>query len=169
MTDHGDNAPDHGVRWSIGGSLALLAWDVADGSFLFSLLACPVWFLVSLTKSAIQRPPWAVALGRAAIPLVTVAVVLANSAVQSKIARANAGKIVAACEQFRAESGRFPHTLDELVPEYLAFVPRAKYCLVWGDFQYFNNSGHPILGWVDVPPYGRPTYEFQNRRWGYVD
>ena len=169
MADRGENVPNRGVRGSIGGSLALVAWDVAAGSFVTSLFACPIWFLVSVTKSAIQRPGSKIALVRAAIPLVTLAVVLANSAVQSRIAKANAEKVVSACEQFRADNGRFPHTLDALVPEYLGFVPRAKYCLMWDNFLYFNNGEHPILVWVDVPPFGRPTYDFQNRRWGYVD
>jgi hypothetical protein len=169
MAGRGETLHRPGVRWSIVGSLGLLAWDIGDGSFGASLLICAIWFLVSVTKSAIQRPRWTIALVRAAIPLVTLAVVLGNSAVQSRIAKANAVRIVDACEQFRADDGRFPHTLDELVPEYLKFIPRAKYCLFWGKYLYFNNDGDPILTWVDVPPFGRPTYDFQNRRWGYVD
>jgi hypothetical protein len=169
MADGMENLKHPGVRGSIVGSLGLLAWDVAAGSYVTSLLACPIWFLVSVTKSAIQRPRWTVALVRAGIPLVTLAVVLGNSAVQSRIAKTNARRIVAACEQFNAGNGRFPRTLDELVPEYLKFIPRAKYCLFWDKYQYFNDDGHPLLVWVDIPPHGRPTYNFQNRRWGYVD
>jgi hypothetical protein len=133
------------------------------------LFACPIWFVVSVIKSAIQRPGWTVALVRAAIPLVTFALVLGNSAVQSRIAKANAERIIAACEKFRADNGRFPDTLDELVPAYMPFIPRAKYCLEWNKYQYINIEGHPILLWVDIPPFGRPTYNFQKRRWGYLD
>jgi hypothetical protein len=157
------------VAWGIVGSLGLLAWDIGTGSFLASMFACPIWFLVSVIKSAIQKPGWTVALVRAAIPLVTLAVVLGNSAVQSEIAKVNAEKIIAACEKFRAGNGRFPNTLDELVPEYMPFVPRAKYSLEFDKYQYISSDGHAILLWVDLPPFGRPTYDFEDRRWGYLD
>ena len=94
---------------------------------------------------------------------------MTNSAVQSGIAKANAQRVVEACEQFHADNGTFPRTLDELVPAYLEFVPRAKYCLTWDKFVYFSNDEYPILAWVDIPPFGRRTYNFENRRWGYGD
>jgi len=140
MADRRENLNHSGIRASIVGSLGLLAWDVGTGSFFASLFACPIWFLVSVIKSAIQKPGWTVALVRAAIPLVTLAVVLGNSAVQSRIAKANAERIIAACEKFRAGNGRFPNTLDELVPEYMQFIPRAKYSLEWDKYQYINSA-----------------------------
>jgi hypothetical protein len=169
MADRGENLHRPDVRGSIVGSLGLLALDVGTGSFLASSFACPIWFLVSVTKSAIQKPGWTVALVRAAIPLVTLAVVLGNSAVQSRIAKANAEMIIAACDKFRAGNGRFPNTLDELVPEHMQFIPRAKYCLEWDKYQYINSDGHTILLWFDIPPFGRPTYNLEDRRWGYLD
>ena len=155
-------------RRSIAGSLALLAFDMGTGSFLWSSLVCPIWLLVSLARIPSQRPR-GTALAQVAIPVMTLAVVLANSAVQSRVAKANAEKVVAACEQFHADHGRFPRILDELVPEYLAQVPRAKYCVLYGQFLYINRENHPILIWFDIPPHGRPNYDFQARRWGYVD
>lgn len=169
MADRRENQRRPGVRGSIVGSLALLAFDVGAGSFLTSLFACPIWFLVSVTKSATQKPGWTVALVRAAIPLVTLAVVLGNSAVQSRIAKANAERIIAACDKFHAGTGTFPNALDELVPDYMQFIPRAKYCLEWDKYEYINGDGHPILLWVEIPPFGRPTYNFEDRRWGYLD
>ncbi len=59
-------------------------------------------------------------------------------------------------------------TLDELVPDQLPSVPRAKYCLAYGRFLYFN-YGRPMLGWYVVPPFGRRTYDFETRRWSYID
>ena len=80
-----------GVGVSIGGEFVLLASDAAfDGSFLLSLCVCPIWFLVSVLKNAIQRPRWRLALLRTAIPTLTLGLVLANDAVQSRIAKANA-------------------------------------------------------------------------------
>ena len=74
------------------------------------------------------------------MPALTLALVLTNNAVQSRIAEANAAKIVKACEEFHAANGKYPKTLGELVPKYLSSVPHAKYCLVFGEFLYSDKS-----------------------------
>ena len=158
-----------GIRVSIGGALVLLALDAAfSGSYLMSILFCPMWFWVSILKNAIQCPGWRLALLRMAIPAVTLGLVLANDEVQYRIGKANAPRIIAACEEFHAANGTFPKTLDELVPRYIPSVPRAKYCLMWGDFVYFN-YGTPMLVWYVVPPFGRKIYDFEEGRWSYLD
>jgi len=159
-----------GIRVSIGGAFVLLAWDVAfTGSFGLSFLVCPIWFLVSVLKNEINRPGWRLALLRIAIPALTLGLVLANDAVQYRIAEGNAPRIIAACDEFHAANGRFPQTLDELVPRYMRSIPRAKYCLEFGEFRYWDLDGHPILVWYVVPPFGRKIYDFENRRWNYID
>jgi hypothetical protein len=158
-----------GVRVSVVVAMALLAWDVATtGSFLVSLLVCPIWFFGSVLKGAIQRPGWSLALVRSAIPALTLGLVLANNAIQIRIAEANAPRIIAACEGFRATNGEYPKMLAELVPRYMPSVPPAKYCLVYGEFQYFN-AGRAMLVWCVVPPFGRRIYDFEERRWNYLD
>lgn len=160
---------DPGIRVSVGISLALLAWDVAiSGSFLTSFLCCPIWILVSVVKNAIQRPGWRLALLRIAVPALTLGLALGNNEVQLGIARANATRIIAACEEFHAANGRYPCGLDELVPRYMGSIPRAKYCVAWGEFLYFN-LGKSMLVWYVVPPYGRKIYDFEGRRWSYLD
>ena len=159
-----------GIGGSISGALVLLAWDAAfTGSFLVSLMVCPIWIVVSILKNAIQRPGWRVALLRIAIPALTLGLVRANEAVQYRIGKANAPRIIAACEEFHAASGKFPKTLDELVPRYMPSIPRAKYCVAYGEFSYWNNEGRPILVWCVIPPFGRKIYDFEERRWGYID
>ncbi|MHB1037554.1 MAG: hypothetical protein ACYC35_22030 [Pirellulales bacterium] len=157
-----------GIRVSLAIACLLLAWDVAEtGSFLMSLLFCPIWFLASVLKNAIQRPGWRLAFLRIAVPVLTLGLVFANDAIQHRVAEANASRIIAACEEFHAANGRFPESLDELVPRYMPSVPRAKYCHLYGEFVYFN--GTPRLMWYVVPPYGRKDYDFETRRWGYLD
>ncbi len=159
-----------GIRLSVVIAIMLLAWDVAfSGSCVMSLLFCPIWFLGSILKNALQRPGWGLALCRIAIPAMTLVLVLANDAFQLKVAEENAQRIIAACDEFHAAKGRYPKTLDELVPDYLASVPQAKYCLSFGEFTYFNSSGSPMLMWCVVPPYGRKHFDFEDRRWGYLD
>ncbi len=151
--------------------MALVAFDaVLDGSILFSYLTCPIWFVVSVVKNAIQRPGRGIALFRISVPALTLGIVLTNNFVQRKIAHAHAEQIIKACEEFHVANGSYPHTLDELVPEYLRSIPRAKYCLSFGNFEYPTSDGtRPILFWYDVPPFGRVTYNFEDRRWGYLD
>jgi hypothetical protein len=162
--------PRRGIGKSIAGAFVLLFWDaVFTGSFLMSLCVCPIWFLGSVLNNAIQRPGWRLALLRVAIPPLTLGLVLVNDAIQYRIATANAPRVVAACEEFHAANGRFPKNLDELVPRYLPSVPRAKYCLACGEFQYWNSEERPILVWYVVPPFGRKIYSFEDRRWGYLD
>lgn len=160
-----------GVRVSIGSALVLLAWDaVFSGSYLMSLIFCPIWFSISLLKNVIQRPGWGLALLRIAIPALTLGLAWANDAVQIRVAEANAPRVVAACEEYHAANGSFPKTLDELVPQYMPSVPRAKYGLgPWSQFVYFYNQGKPMLVWYVVPPYYRRIYDFETRRWSDIE
>jgi hypothetical protein len=156
---------------SICGAFTLLFLDVVlFGSYLFSFPVCSIWFLVSILKNAIQRPGWKLAIIRISFPALTLALVLANNSVQLRIAESNAARIIKACEEFRAANGELPKTLDELVPEYLPSIPLAKYCLVLGEFRYWNrDEEHPTLTWYVVPPYCRKIYDYEERRWSILD
>ena len=158
-----------GIRVSMGVMFVLLAWDVVlTGSFCMSYLFCPIWFLVSILKNAIQRPGWWLALVRIAMPPLILAMVLTNDSFQRKNANEKALRIIAACEAFHTAEGRYPKTLDELVPKYLKSIPRAKYCLD-GEFRYWNMEGRPMLMWCVIPPYYRKHFDFSEQRWGYLD
>lgn len=160
---------DNDIRLRIGGACLLLAWDIGfTGSYLLSILCCPIWFLGSILNSVMQRPGWRLSVFRSAIPALVLGLVVANSSVQIKIAEANATRIIAACEAFQAANASFPVSLDELVPRFVSYVPRAKYCLAFGEFSYFNLD-NPILIWCVVPPYGRRVYDFHTQRWSSLD
>jgi hypothetical protein len=51
---------------------------------------------------------------------------------------------------------------------YLPTVPRAKYILFAGDFLYLTYKGHRLM-WVEIPPFGRPYYDFEEAKFGYLD
>ncbi len=159
-----------GIKGSVVGSAVLLAWDGAfSASFLLSVLSCPIWFLVSLLKTPIERPGWGLALVRIAIPALTLGLLWANNSVQLKVAEANAQRVIAACEAYHAAKGEFPKKLDELVPQYLKSVPLAKYCLGPPSRFSYSNTGSPRLIWQVVPPYYRKIYNFDSRSWSYLD
>ncbi len=160
---------DNDIRLRIGGVSLLLAWDIGfSGSYLLSLLCCPIWILVSVLRGVIERLGWRLTVLRTAVPVLVLSLVLVNSAVQTKVAEANAARIIAACEAFQAANGGFPKSLDELVPRFMSSIPRAKYCLAYGEFRYFN-LGKPMLVWCVVPPYDRRIYDFDTLRWNSVD
>jgi hypothetical protein len=158
------------VRRSVNGALILIVLDVAiGGSYTHSILVCPVWLLFSVLFSAMRRPGWGLALLRIAFPVFTLGLVMANNALQLRIAEANASRVVAACEDFRAANGSFPKELEELVPQYLPAVPPAKYCM-YGQFSYVCDEGRPSLWWVVVPPVHQAWYDFDGtRQWVYMD
>ena len=97
------------------------------------------------------------------MPAITLWLVLANATLQHQIAMKNAGKVVAACEEFHADKGRYPETLNELVPQYMPSVPRAKYCTGLGEFWYVSSGEYPTLFWYEIPLHGRRIYNFEGR------
>ena len=160
------------IRGSVAGAAFLLVIDgVFGGSFAFSLISCPVWFFVSLVRNEKQRPGWGLALARVAIPALTLILLRANGLYQLEVAEAHARQVIAACERFHADRGRYPMTLDELVPRYFESVPIAKHCLGRArHFSYFNfnSGGSPSFYW-QVFGFYRKTYNFEFRRWGHLD
>jgi hypothetical protein len=156
-----------GIKASIFIFSILVFWDVVfTGSFLMSLYLCPVWILFSILKNVIRRPGWKLAGIRIAIPVVTFVLVLSNSNLQLNIASANARQIIAACEEFHTANGRYPNSLLELVPKYLASVPRAKYCLIFGEFKYSPlDDANALLFYCIIPPHGQTVYNFRIQEW----
>jgi len=150
-------------------SLVVLIFDVVvDGSYMVSVLVCPIWFLVSVVRAIVRRPSLGVAAARLLIPLVTILFAVANHSVQKRIAMGNAARLIQACQQYREANRAYPERLGELVPRYLSSVPRAKYCLTFSEFRYY---GPPLamLIWYEYPPFGRRIYNFDKGRWGYLD
>jgi len=144
------------------------AVDVADGSFIFSFAVCSIWLLFALLVAVINvlgrvRGEWQALLIFAAIPFITFLLVLGNALLQNWVARTNAKEIAQASERYRAKTGVYPSTLDDLVPGYLRAVPRAKYAL-WGTFEYADFGGRHTLYWTSIPPYYRCFYEIERSR-----
>ena len=93
---------------------------------------------------------------------------LGSNNLNNRIAMKHAGLIIAACENYKDKQGAYPARLSDLVPEYLEKVPLAKYTLA-GDFKYLAREYNHDLMFVQFPPFGRPIYHFEARKWGYLD
>lgn len=98
-----------------------------------------------------------------------VALVFTLNAANNEIAARRADRINAAVEQFHSKTHRYPNALSELVPEFIKRIPLAKYTLELNSFKYIHNKTDPLLLYVAIPPFGRPTYSFARRTWAYSD
>lgn len=131
-----------------------------------------VWVLViSLPRAAFSKVPdqRRLRLARIGILLGAAAVVFALNGANNRLAEQRAQRLVAAVKGFHQKHQRYPSTLEELVPEFIDRVPRAKYTLGSGDFRYLSGPKTHALLYVKFPPFGRPTYNFEQGRWGYLD
>jgi hypothetical protein len=41
--------------------------------------------------------------------------------------------------------------------------------LTFNDFWYRTSPESTVLFYVELPPFGRPTYSFTRNEWGYLD
>jgi hypothetical protein len=132
-------------------------------------------FLVALVPAVIVgalRRDWTKArrgILRGGIFAVAAVAVLGTNALQNEVARRRAEVVIDACERYRVMNGRYPEKLGDLVPGLLPSEPRAKYVLVFGSFDYQAHPDRHTLGYVALPPFGRPYYVLEERRWGYLD
>ena len=152
-----------------------VALVVIDALFLnqgtISALIGAVAVVVLLPRAAFTKDPAlrSLRLAKAAIVLAAVLSVLGLNWANNKLARHRAESIIVAVEAFKQKHQRYPTTLDELVPELIAEVPAAKYAYISSKFYYLASPGSHVLFYVDIPPFGRPTYNFERQKWGYLD
>jgi hypothetical protein len=85
-------------------------------------------------------------------------------------AQHHAAEVIAACQAYKVRHGIFPAALQQLVPEFLPAVPRAKYTLAYGEFTYWASSekDHTLM-YVALPPFGRRLYHFEQGVWTQLD
>jgi hypothetical protein len=164
-----DNVAMIAIRGTLICSLVVVVLDVVvDGSYLVSALVCPIWLLIAVVRTIMRPPSFAIGAARILVPVITGLVAFANFSMQGRIAMDNAAHVIQACERYPGINGAYPERLSELVPSYLSSVPRAKYCLLFGEFWYFGSPGHMLL-WHELPPFGRRVYPFDNGEWHYLD
>jgi len=159
--------------------LAALALYLLD-AFCISqgFLACLVAIIVTIVglfkiiKSLLKRQPMPyckfVTIGLFALAAVCT---IYTIHVNNLIAKQRGDILVTAIKQYKATHNQYPEKLQDLVPEFVPKVPKAKYVLgEFGNFRYFSyKKDPPILFYYYLPPFGRPTYNFQKEKWTYLD
>lgn len=73
--------------------------------------------------------------------------------------------MIAALEEFRAEHGRFPAELAELIPAHLPEVPRARIGLFGRKFEYYGRDGSSYHLEFDVGAGIFQFYDSTTRTW----
>jgi thiol:disulfide interchange protein len=73
----------------------------------------------------------------------------------------NARKLVKACNDYHAKYNKYPDKLEELVPEFLSYIPKAKPVLMFNNFNYFSYKDKHVVWYVVLPPYGRHFYNLE--------
>lgn len=149
--------PNQAMQQTVGADRA--SWIVAP--------AAPP--LLSLLLVAIGAQGRSAGVRGMVLPVILLVASIANSRLQSTVARRNAARVIQACEAYRAAHGRYPEQLADLVPSFIAAVPRAKYFLDDNGFRYTPHRTRATLSWACRPPFGREVYGFAEARWAFVD
>lgn len=156
--------------------IVVLTWALIDAFFLgqgfISLILCVAGVLYFPLRAMAARKDSArfrLRLSKAAITSVAGFAALGTIVYGNVIARERAEKLIVAVEQFHAKHGRYPERLEQVVPVFIAEIPRAKYVLTAEKFSYFARDSSHWLMYVEVPPFGRRTYTFEDHKWTSLD
>jgi hypothetical protein len=106
---------------------------------------------------------------RLAVYLTAVGVVLSLIQINKSIAKERAERIIAAVENYKAANGKYPNRLNELAPKFIAEIPdKARVTFTDSGFRYLVGERHTLM-YVSMPPFGRTTYNFETKSWGFID
>jgi hypothetical protein len=103
--------------------------------------------------------------------LLSIAGYLSGGLLEGYCARGNsttADQLVAGIEAFREQRSRYPEKLDELVPEFMDAIPKAKLGFQTTRFFYSNRCDAFTLGYSSPVMMAR-TYDSQKKKWRLRD
>lgn len=97
--------------------------------------------------------------------------ILFSNRLNNNLARKMVEIIIAACEQYKAKNNAYPDALSALVPGFLSEIPKAKYTFSNNNYKYSNagSGGLHFIMYTEAPPFGRPYYILEEKRWDYMD
>jgi hypothetical protein len=154
----------------IAGSLVLVDAFLMNQGFISILFGLGLLFL-GLPRAFRRKfaPVRSRLLRNLTVYFAAIALVFVLNWANNRIAASRGDALVAAIKAFQVKHQEYPKSLEALVPEFIESVPRAKYTLLYGHFKYLNSKGSTFLYYTALPPFGRPTYNFNRGSWGYLD
>ena len=155
--------------------ISLFAFEVfAAGQGVIAgiiILVIFIWFIPKalfslLIKNKEKAKKYAL---RSAVYFLTVAAMIFGLYLNNQLAEQRSKIVIAALDNYKAQNGRFPDKLEELVPKFLPKIPLAK-INVYGSFRYyvFAEDRHTLM-YVVVPPFGRKLYNLEKKSWSQLD
>ena len=161
------------LRGSIIIALCLLVLDafvLGQGAIaIFTIVAVVFWFIPKTLFAWKRKNMFAIWALKVMIYSLMAAAILTANAVNNHLAKTRAEHLIVAVNEYKAQYQRYPRTLDELVPELLTKIPKAKYTVLFNNFIYTNRESHATLMYFDFPPFGRTYYDFNKQEWGHID
>jgi len=156
--------------------IVTLTWGLFDafvfGQAVISVILCFTSVLYFLPRAVAARRDAArfkLRLYKVAITFIVGLAALGVIVYGNVIARERAELLIVTVEQFYGKHGRYPERLEEVAPEFISAIPRAKYVMIFDEFRYSASGSRHWLMYVEVPPFGRRTYTFEDHKWTYVD
>lgn len=153
-----------GVVWS--GALALVVLDgfvLNQGLLSLFVGLWAVFSLLLLASGKIEHTRRDSL--RSLILLSAALLVLLSNWLNNRMALDHAGQIITAVQRYNDRHGRYPDTLTALVPVFMEEIPAAKYSLFFNSFTYSTRAGEAYLSYMEMPPFGNPTYLFSSKQW----
>jgi len=85
--------------------------------------------------------------------------------------RAKAETVIGALKAYQAKNGQYPDQLEQLVPDYLPAIPKARFSLTMNEFRYFvsKDKNSHNLSYIAMPPYGFTYYNLEKGQWAVKD
>ncbi|MCK5237581.1 MAG: hypothetical protein KAR06_11455 [Deltaproteobacteria bacterium] len=124
-------------------AIVLVGGDIITGDSVFGFLGIIIFFLVLIVQSIKKNKKVVKVAGVLLIFLVIEVVsisVIKNVEHEKNVETGNV--IVTAIERYKKDNGAYPDKLDELRPEYLGSIPKAKFFMFGKrDIHYYYRKG----------------------------
>jgi hypothetical protein len=153
----------------------LVGLDVvlAGGGVMFTFLAFVGLVLVGLPWAVFawrDRPILLTRLRSLGIVLLAGVLICAWFVFDDGRARDNLLAAAAALNQYKAKAGRYPGTLEDLVPAHLPRLPQAR-SFGLGEKVYYrvDKEGAATLMYTSMPPFTRAVLDVQSGTWSVLD
>ncbi len=167
------NMPVYQMKKSIISALILFfidAFVMNQGAIaVISAMVIVLWLLPKSLMLKYKRESARIPLTKAAIYSIMVLLIFLANFANNKLAKHRAENLIIAIEKYHQQTGIYPEKLNNLVPEYISNIPRAKFTLMFNEFSYINHKDIQVLYYIELPPFGRPIYNFNRHSWGYTD
>lgn len=137
-------------------------------TFTFFVAIYVVFYLLPVTLFSIRNKPKRRFFGnKLLIYGVMVAASLGFYTWDISMAEQKADRIIGAVNQYYLDEGRYPLSLANLVPGYLPEIPKPR--IVPGVFYYVGAPDDPHLMYAHMPPFGRMSWSFREKKWVELD